>query len=362
MATARLIFLALSVCVSFAFSETAIDTSVDQSAPRGGTHPYTPILSPSEAAESAELAAHWPEELPPGFKKIRQIGKGSYGSAFLVQEESTGSLRVMKVSHRNTESNSQLFAREQGLTNRARSVGESPVVLYRNPGTGQSVISMDPVFSGPGERSLAWPLSEIISSHMSDNVEKLPYRYRITPENLALWNQAIDAELARLHQLGVNHNDMHLDNILMGKDEQGRPVAKVIDFGLSSTDADKSHPMGASLYQSYAKLSGKEFDPKESDRYSARVVKAFLYSAAHGEKPSVDVQVPGGKTVPFPASVAAVVKGELKEFVVPAAKPIPPKPLSARQQQMLCEAKYADLWTPTPAPKPVLREVANVGR
>ncbi len=358
-----LLLLALSLGAPAVFSEpTGLDSTVRRDASLGSTQSATPLQSFGEATQSAAQASAWTSEgLPPGFKKVREIGRGSYGTAVLAQQENTGRLRVLKISHRGRASDEPLFVREQELNNRAQDGDVPPAELFRNAGTGQMALCMEPVFSAPGGQTLALSLSEIVSAQLEDRLAQLPPQYQISPESLPYWNRAIDSELERLHGLGIHHNDIHLDNILMTVDEQGKPVAKLIDFGLSSTNADKIHPIGATLYQSYEKLSGRAFDPKDSDRYAARVVKAFLYGAAHGEKSTVEIQVPGGKAVPFPATAAAVIKAELKEFVAPVEKPAPPKPLSARHLQMLCEARYADLWA-TPTPAPPRRDVANVGR
>jgi serine/threonine protein kinase len=37
-----------------------------------------------------------------------------------------------------------------------------------------------------------------------------------------------------LHSIGIAHRDIKLENIMITKDERGRPLPKLIDFGLST--------------------------------------------------------------------------------------------------------------------------------
>ena len=37
-----------------------------------------------------------------------------------------------------------------------------------------------------------------------------------------------------LHSIGIAHRDIKLENVMITKDRKGRPLPKIIDFGLST--------------------------------------------------------------------------------------------------------------------------------
>lgn len=87
--------------------------------------------------------------------------------------------------------------------------------------------------------------------------------------------------LVYIHSVNVAHRDLKPENILI--DENGR--AKISDFGLSKfigQDGVVKTSCGSPVYVSPEVISGKPYDPKKSDMWSAGVI---LYAMVTGQLP-----------------------------------------------------------------------------
>ncbi|MFL6253733.1 MAG: protein kinase domain-containing protein [Pyrinomonadaceae bacterium] len=100
--------------------------------------------------------------------------------------------------------------------------------------------------------------------------------------------QGIDA----LHKKGILHRDLKPENIMLTKDEQGRLLVKVVDFGLAKsfrslerarayTDIPVREFAGTMLYTSPENCRGEELDER-SDVYSLGII---LYEMLAGRPP-----------------------------------------------------------------------------
>lgn len=86
--------------------------------------------------------------------------------------------------------------------------------------------------------------------------------------------QQIIEGLEYLHELGYSHRDIKPDNILI--DSEGN--AKISDFGFSVNKEIVSDYKGTKEYMCPEILTGQEFDPKQSDLFSAAITLFILIS------------------------------------------------------------------------------------
>ena len=104
---------------------------------------------------------------------------------------------------------------------------------------------------------------------------------RLKEDEARVFIKQILSGLSYIHAMNVAHRDLKPENILI--DENGN--AKISDFGLSK-NVDKngmvSTSCGSPGYVSPEVISGKPYDPKKSDMWSAGVI---LYAMVTGQLP-----------------------------------------------------------------------------
>ncbi|MBV8856381.1 MAG: protein kinase [Acidobacteria bacterium] len=139
--------------------------------------------------------------------------------------------------------------------------------------------------------------------------------------------QGIDA----LHKKGILHRDLKPENIMLTRDEQGRLLVKVVDFGLAKsfkslererayTDIPVREFAGTMLYTSPENCRGEELDER-SDVYSLGII---LYEMLAGRPP-------------FTGKSSEVEQKHLSELPTPVEKlrPGTPPALAERVKQAL---------------------------
>jgi serine/threonine-protein kinase len=113
-------------------------------------------------------------------------------------------------------------------------------------------------------------------------------------EAVDLLLQACEA-VAEAHALGIVHRDLKPGNLFLTKTTQGAPILKVLDFGISKTDADDvaltgaAAMLGSPIYMSPEQFESARSVDGRSDVWSLGVV---LYEMLTGVPPFTGATIP----------------------------------------------------------------------
>jgi hypothetical protein len=133
-------------------------------------------------------------------------------------------------------------------------------------------------------------------------------RGQIPPDIVGEWIDQVLGGLAVAHEHGVVHRDLKPENLLLTELPEGRPVVKILDFGLAKWAADEdlatlmTHPgeiLGTYGYMSPEQLSGRPVDER-TDLFAVGII---TFEMLTGRRPFT------GPTVP--ALLRSVVEDEL---------------------------------------------------
>lgn len=102
--------------------------------------------------------------------------------------------------------------------------------------------------------------------------------------------------LEGIHRAGGYHRDIKPDNLLLGKDENGKWIVKVSDFGLARTPDTNSTPMtdsprGTLAYMAPEVLSGGHYTPA-ADIYSLGITVIELLTGMKDRRAAMPSLVP----------------------------------------------------------------------
>src|SRR5262249_9310614 len=101
--------------------------------------------------------------------------------------------------------------------------------LARHPGVVAALDAGEEVEGGP------YLVMELLEGRSLDGI--LAVRGQITVAEALYVGQQIGAAVAVVHGRGLIHRDIKPSNIFIAKDDDGREVAKVLDFGIAELPA-----------------------------------------------------------------------------------------------------------------------------
>jgi len=140
----------------------------------------------------------------------------------------------------------------------------------------------------------------------------LAVRRRIGAAEVAWVGAAVCEALAAAHRRGIIHRDIKPSNVFVARDEQGREVVKVFDFGVARVPAEKNKLtqdgalLGTPEYMAPEQLLAREVDGR-TDLYAVGVT---LYECLAG-------------VVPFEGNFGEVLLKASTEAVPPLHKRVP---------------------------------------
>ncbi|HVZ35899.1 MAG TPA: serine/threonine-protein kinase, partial [Polyangiaceae bacterium] len=223
--------------------------------------------------QQAELLPQ-PGQLVGGkYRMVRVLGRGAMGAVYEAHHAATGKRVAIKWLHPHVMQSRSAVERLVREAQAAARVRHSNVVdVYDVEREGSALFLVMEYLEGE-------PLSALITRG------GVPLH-----ELVGLLLQAMRG-VGEAHRQGIVHRDIKPDNIFLAYEpDQPRPVAKVLDFGISKLEAPNDalsltqtgSTLGTPLYMSYEQLSGVRDIDGRTDIYSFGVI---LYEVLTGRLP-----------------------------------------------------------------------------
>jgi len=262
-------------------------------------------MSPEPEIFSTENASVAPASaVPPRYEIVRSLGSGGMGDVYLAKDTQLPRQVAIKTIRQDLVNQPEICRRIERECQLHAKIGSHPniVTLHdRVEYSGNICLVMEYV---PGQ-TLQLALEEGAA-----NGTPLDWS-----ESVRIAGQCLEA-LGRIHAHGIVHRDVKPANILLGKDDSGRYVAKLMDFGIArlATDTDGmtiltqegSGGPGTPVYMAPEQIDSKKYGhvSPATDVYAMGIV---LYQMLSGKPP-------------FTGSLTEVFSGHLTQA---------PPPLSA---------------------------------
>jgi eukaryotic-like serine/threonine-protein kinase len=190
----------------------------------------------------------------------REIARGGAGAVFEAEHIYTKRSVALK-----------LLVPEQraAAEPRARLLREAlALTAARHPGV---VAALD---AGETEDGTPYLVLELLEGRSLEGI--LAVRRRIAPAEAAWLGSAVCEALAAAHRRGIIHRDIKPSNVFVARDEQGREVVKVFDFGVARVPSEKNKLtqdgalLGTPEYMAPEQLLAREVDGR-TDLYAVGV-------------------------------------------------------------------------------------------
>ncbi|HET7538382.1 MAG TPA: serine/threonine-protein kinase, partial [Polyangiaceae bacterium] len=208
------------------------------------------------------------------FRVVSLLGEGGMGAVYEIEHELTKHRRALKLLHASMAAMPSVVERFLREASAAGRVGNPHIVETFDAGvlnTGEPYLVMEMLRGRPLSARIAagkMPLSEVVD----------------------LIGQAA-AGVHAAHQAGIVHRDLKPDNLFITDGADGRPFVKILDFGISKFDPQKTGGMqltqeGAALgtpyYMPPEQIRGEGSIDARADVYALGVI---LYECLAGARP-----------------------------------------------------------------------------
>jgi serine/threonine-protein kinase len=201
------------------------------------------------------------------------MGVGGMGAVYEIEHELTKHRRALKLLHAVMAQNTGVVERFLREASAAGRVGNQHIVETFDAGTLES-----------GEPYLVMEM--LRGQTLSERIARGPMPI---PEVVDLVGQACDGVQAA-HDAGIVHRDLKPDNLFV-VDVEGRPFVKILDFGISKFDPNKTGglaltqegaALGTPYYMSPEQIRGEIKLDARTDVYALGVI---LYECIAGQRP-----------------------------------------------------------------------------
>ncbi|HUK12882.1 MAG TPA: protein kinase [Thermoanaerobaculaceae bacterium] len=205
------------------------------------------------------------------YEILEKVHEGGMGAIYKVRHRLLDEIRVIKVMQPQHESDEKL---------RARFLREAQVVVkLRHPNIAQMY---DFAIDDTGRAFIVMEYIDGIS--LQELLERIgPPPIGLT---LELARQSLSA-LGFLHKKGIIHRDISPDNLMAMRDEDGKPLVKMIDLGIAKVLASKGLTVTGTFLGKLRYASPEQFGAEEipvdqrSDIYSFGIVLYEMFTGKH---------------------------------------------------------------------------------
>ena len=225
----------------------------------GDTGVVRPRITPSAAefSESTEARLKPGQVIDGRFQVEAHIGEGGMGEVYRATHVYLKRTVALKVLHRKLVSNQDAWARfqrEAELVSQLEGPNIVRVFDFGRLSDGQPFLSMEFV--------------------EGETLDKVLSRGPLDVKDAASLLAQVCEGLSEAHALGIIHRDLKPPNIMLGKRRDGRPIAKILDFGiarLAAAGQEKLTATGAVIgtpsYLAPEQAQGGDIDAR-TDMYS----------------------------------------------------------------------------------------------
>jgi len=205
------------------------------------------------------------------YRLVRPIGRGAFGNVYEAEHAELGRRYAVKLLHGalDSERARQRFAREARLL--ARLDHENIVNLIdagEEPGLGQYLVL---------EYIRGSTLREVMGSFRG-----------APPERLVEIVRQLARGLAHAHAAGIVHRDLKPENVMLASHADGRPLIKILDFGVArlfedeATITSSGAALGTAAYMAPEQARGDRDVDHRADVYAMGVM---VYELLSGTRP-----------------------------------------------------------------------------
>ena len=165
-------------------------------------------------------------ELAPGrevagrYRIVRPLGRGGMGAVYEVEHVQTGQRLAMKVLNQHQGASVERFKREARVTSRIRS---DHVVR---------VTDADVAADLDGAPFLVMELLD------GADLEQATRDGPAAPADVVEWLRQVARGLVKAHEAGIVHRDLKPENLFLERRDDGRPLVKILDFGIAKMATD----------------------------------------------------------------------------------------------------------------------------
>ena len=207
------------------------------------------------------------------YKVVQRLGEGGMACVYRAVHQTIHKEVAVKVLFGEMSADAKMAERFRREAQSIAAIGHKNVVSVLDYGTTDAGLTFMIMELVPGE-----PLSDFIES-----------RGPLAPALAGDITRQVAAGLGAAHALGMVHRDLKPGNIML-MDDEGEPLAKILDFGLVSIGDDpespakltqQGHTMGTPEYMPPEQLRGEQVTA-QSDLYALGCV---LYEMLSGDAP-----------------------------------------------------------------------------
>ena len=208
------------------------------------------------------------------------LGQGGMGTVYRVRHNKLESAFAMKVLHPDLLEDEEVAPRLIAEARATAAIGHPNIVSVADFGEIDS--SLMPELA-PGERLPYFVMEQLTGPSLA---EVLELEGKLEPRRVAPLIVQIAGALGAAHKAGIIHRDLKPGNIRLSRDDVGREVAKVVDFGVAKVMGNskktlKGMVFGTPHYMSPEQGQGETIDAR-TDIYALGII---LYECVAGKVP-----------------------------------------------------------------------------